>query len=148
MITLIISHHIPPQHVIPVIMMASNGSSRLGNTQDIMTIYWIKFSLLSKPVCVQNISQSSYKCEECVRLYLCARVFPVNLLFPTNLWEFVDELWERAAGRRRCGREWRRWGQARHVLDCWSNFEKVVTWRNKLVKTTQYWSQNVTQDIF
>ena len=74
MITLIISHHIPPQHVIPVIMMASNGSSRLGNTQDIMTIYWIKFSLLSKPVCVQNISQSSYKCEECVRLYLCARV--------------------------------------------------------------------------
>ena len=38
-VILIISHHIPPQHVIPVIMMASNGSSRLGNTQDIMTIY-------------------------------------------------------------------------------------------------------------
>ena len=24
-----------------------------------------------------------------------AQDFPVNLLFPTSLWEFVDELWER-----------------------------------------------------
>ena len=74
------------------------------------------------------------KCEECVmcvRLYLCGRGFPVNLLFPTNLWEFpptygnflmncgnVQRLawfWEDVDG-------WR--GQARHDPD-WSNSEAV-----------------------
>ena len=51
-------------------------------------------------LCVQNISQSSYKrCPNAKSVYgsiSVAGVFPVNLLFATNLWEFVDELWERA----------------------------------------------------
>ena len=121
MITLIISHHLPPQHVIPVMMMVSNRSSRLGNTQDILTKHGIEFSLLSKLVCAKHFPILLQMRRVCTALFV-RQGFPVNLLFPTNLWEFVDELWERAAGRRRCGREWRQWGQARHVLDCWSNF--------------------------
>ena len=72
MITLIIFHHLLPHHLIP--FYDDDIKQIVQITQDMMTIYCIKFSLLSKLVRVQNISQSSYKCEECVRLYLCARV--------------------------------------------------------------------------
>ena len=62
-------------------------------------------------LCVQIISQSSFYDVQmrrvCVYGSICvAGVFPVNLLFPTNLWEFLDELWEREVAPlvlRRCG---------------------------------------------
>ena len=106
MITLIISHHIPPQHVIPVMMMVSNRSSRLGNTQDILTKHGIEFSLLSKLVCAKHFPILLQMRRVCTALFV-RHGFPSQSFVPHQLmgicWWIVgtcsrsEKMWTRVA---------------------------------------------------